>query len=272
VNEWIRADMIGQGDSLIEEEYNVTGRSSSTSINDINKRRMIINAVNTNTETIAESIIDTFDMMTDSERHHHDAIYNATSTIDNINNNTNTNTVIETPIYKVLKKGDSIMAMYNDGKYYKATIKSIMHAGYSSAKYDITFDGYSNTETISWTDIMLCNNDNSNSNSNNSITIDNSSDNSVPIYDAFGRDISLRASSTSTSTTRKPVIEETIKAAINNSINRLNESYHKKRVYDNINDNNNVDVNLKSWKCIGKEGDDNETAALRWINPTVFYK
>lgn len=60
------------------------------------------------------------------------------------------------PIYKRLKAGDRIQALYKgDGKHYFATIKSVTHKGYSSAKYDVIFEGYTNNvETISWKDIV----------------------------------------------------------------------------------------------------------------------
>lgn len=58
------------------------------------------------------------------------------------------------PLYKIISKGDRVLARYSDGKFYPATVKTTMQKGYSSAIYDIQFDGYNNIDTVSWKDCM----------------------------------------------------------------------------------------------------------------------
>lgn len=63
------------------------------------------------------------------------------------------------PLYKRLKTGDSVQVKYSgDGKYYAALVKSVVHKGFASAKYDVEFKGYTGAaaiETVSWRDIVL---------------------------------------------------------------------------------------------------------------------
>jgi hypothetical protein len=61
----------------------------------------------------------------------------------------------DVPIYKSLKVGDVVQALFRqDGKYYEADVLAVVHGGYPSAKYDIKFKGYSEVVSVSWRDII----------------------------------------------------------------------------------------------------------------------
>jgi hypothetical protein len=59
------------------------------------------------------------------------------------------------PLYKILKKGDRILAKYSDGMYYPAKILTTIQKNYPSASYDIEFEGYGTLTNISWKDALL---------------------------------------------------------------------------------------------------------------------
>lgn len=60
------------------------------------------------------------------------------------------------PIYLTLKVGDDVQAEYkNDGRFYDAKIMRVIHGGYSSAEYDVMFDGFNDVENLSWRKIRF---------------------------------------------------------------------------------------------------------------------
>lgn len=62
----------------------------------------------------------------------------------------------ETPLYKKLKTGQNIaVRLPGSESFHVGVIKSVIHNGYISAKYDVEFPQFSSMETVSWKDISV---------------------------------------------------------------------------------------------------------------------
>jgi hypothetical protein len=62
--------------------------------------------------------------------------------------------VEDAPMFKRLKSRDRVMARYSaDNQYYPAVVRAVMHGGFSSAQYDVLFDGFQELYTLGWADI-----------------------------------------------------------------------------------------------------------------------
>ena len=58
------------------------------------------------------------------------------------------------PLYKKTRVGDRVKARYEDGKFYDAEVVAVVHGGYTSAKFDIKFNGYTDVVCVSWRDVL----------------------------------------------------------------------------------------------------------------------
>jgi hypothetical protein len=99
-------------------------------------------------------------------------------------------------LYKILKAGDEVLARYSiDSKFYRAIITTVVHKGYTSARYDVKFIDYGTLDTVSWKDIIY--------DPSKAIRVDSKPAEVSTSVDSFGRDLTQRSSSSIIETNNK---------------------------------------------------------------------